>query len=50
MSSDPKATTKKKPYHKPTLKVYGSIHALTTTTSNNSIQGDGGAGAFNKTH
>jgi len=52
MNSDPQAAPKKpkKPYHQPSLKVYGNIQALTATTGGASVTDDGGSGAMAKTH
>jgi hypothetical protein len=47
MKAKAQATTKK-PYKKPTLKVYGNIGALTKTTPSASTNSDGVAA--NKTH
>ena len=40
----------KKPYQKPSLKVYGNLDTLTKTVANVSPTMDGGTGGTNKTH
>jgi hypothetical protein len=53
MNSNPQVPAKesvKKLYQRPRLKVHGDIKGLTRTVSNTSVNMDGGAGAFNKTH
>jgi len=40
----------KKPYHQPSLRVYGNIEALTATVSNITMNADGGINPTNKTH
>jgi hypothetical protein len=42
--------TSKKQYGTPSLRVYGSIEAITATVLNTSTHADGGTGGMNKTH
>lgn len=48
--SSVKRLASKRPYDKPTLRLYGDISVLTAVVSNTSPQADGGTGTMNKTH
>jgi len=50
VTSNPRVCGKKKPYQRPSLRVYGDIRALTQATGTTSKRADGGMGmGANKT-